>query len=495
MPDAEENRNSTIMPLRLYNTLSRRLQEFEPLDPPRVRIYACGPTIYDFAHIGNFRSFIVYDLLHRYLEWRGFEVRFVMNFTDVDDRTIHAAAQRGVRIDEFTPPFAEAILRDADALGIQRVDSYPRATDFVPQMVEFVERLVANGLAYPTEEGSVYFDISEFPEYGKLSGIDPDTVRSGARVAVDDYEKEDARDFALWKAAKPVDVETGAAWDSPWGLGRPGWHLECSVMGLSELGDTLDIHLGGEDLIFPHHEDEIAQSEGATGKPFARFWLHIKHLLLEGEKMSKSLGNTVSVQELVDEGFEPAAVRHRLLSAQYRSELNFTREGLRGSAAAIQRLVDFRERLREVPVSDSVQGTRVHQLIHEARESFQAALDDDLNAPNALAALFGFVREVNAELDHHPVIPPGDRDATLEVLASLDRVLGLLEVASAERALDSDLASWVEERIEARSEARVRRDFATADRIRDELAARGVLLEDTPQGTRWKVVRRGVEPS
>ena len=259
------------MTLHLHNTLSRSLEPFEPVDPPHVRVYGCGPTVYDFPHIGNYRSFLVYDLLHRYLEWIGYQVRLVVNLTDVDDRTIAAAAQRGVLLREHTAPFADAFLADARTLGVLPADVYPRATEYVERMVAFVERLVGKGLAYVTEDGSVYFSIAAFPGYGRLSRVDPKTLRAGVRVSVDDYGKDDVRDFALWKAAKPQDEEAGAAWDSPWGRGRPGWHLECSVMSIDELGDTLDIHMGGEDLIFPHHEDEIAQSEGATAKPFVRF--------------------------------------------------------------------------------------------------------------------------------------------------------------------------------------------------------------------------------
>ncbi|MFC1662491.1 cysteine--tRNA ligase, partial [Gemmatimonadota bacterium] len=336
------------MALRLFNTLSRTLEDFEPLEPGKVRVYGCGPTIYDLPHVGNYRSFLVYDLLHRYLEWSGYDVRFVTNLTDVDDRTIKGALERGVSIQEYTAPFGEAFLDGTRTLGIRPFDAYPRATEYVEAMTRFVKRLEDKGLAYQADDGSVFFPISSFAEYGKLSRIDPDAVRPGTRVATDDYGKEDARDFALWKAAKEEDEEAGAAWDSPWGRGRPGWHLECSVMSISELGETLDIHLGGEDLIFPHHEDEIAQSEGATGKPFVRYWLHVKHLLLEGQKMSKSLGNTVTVEELINRGYDSAAIRHHLLSAQYRRELNFTMDGLDGSTRAVQRLLDFEARLHNL---------------------------------------------------------------------------------------------------------------------------------------------------
>jgi len=487
------------MPLRLHNTLTRSLDPLVPLEATRdgdpgsltgpVRIYACGPTIYDHAHIGNFRSFVAYDLLHRYLEWSGYPVRFVMNVTDIDDKTIDAAVREGVTLRQYTEPFGRAVAADARTLGILPADANPRATDYVPQMVRFVEGLVSKGVAYLSDDGSVYFSIAAFPGYGKLSGMDPGQVMPGARVAVDEYTKEDARDFVLWKAAKEKDEQAQAAWDSPWGRGRPGWHLECSVMSLAELGETLDIHLGGEDLVFPHHEDEIAQSEAATGKPFVRCWLHVKHLLLEGRKMSKSLGNTVTVRELLERGYEPAAIRHQLLSAQYRRELNFTLDGLDASARAVQRLLDFEARLTEtVPDTDAVE-LGLAGLADGALEAFQAAMDDDLNSADGLAAVFVFLNEVNAALDREPGrARPDELDAALAALRSMDRVLGLIETAKAARVVDADTEAWVESRIEARRQARSDRDFRRADAIRDELLARGIVLEDTPGGTRWKVV-------
>ncbi len=478
------------MSLRFHNTLSRALEEFQPQSPGKVLVYGCGPTIYDFPHIGNFRSFMVYDLLHRYLEWLGFEVRFVTNLTDVDDKTIRGANREGITIAQYTPRFGEAFLADARSLGIRPVDLYPRATDYVEEMVGFVRKLEEKGLAYQAEDGSVYFPIVRFPGYGRLSRVDPEAIRSGARVAVDEYGKEDVRDFALWKAAKEEDEAAGAAWDSPWGRGRPGWHLECSAMSIAELGETLDIHLGGEDLIFPHHEDEIAQSEGVTGKPFVHFWLHIKHLRLEGQKMSKSLGNTVSVGELLGRGNEPAAIRHQLLSAQYRKELNFTLDGLEASGRAVQRLVDFETRLRGMRGEQGAPATRIPELAREALAAFQEGMDDDLNSPEALAALFVFLNEVNAELDQvGGVLPPQEQEMALGTLESLDEVLGLLELARAHRAVDRELEAWVEARIQERKEARKGRDFARADAIRAELAERGIVLEDSSAGTRWKVVK------
>jgi len=478
------------MPLKFFNTLSRRLEEFQPLEPGKVLVYGCGPTIYDYPHIGNFRTFLVLDLLHRYLEWSGFEVRFVTNLTDVDDKTIRGAGQEGLTIRDYTTPFGEAYLSDARTLGIRPADSYPRATDHVEAMIEFVKRLEAKGLAYRTEDGSVFFSIAAFPGYGKLSRVDPDAVKPGARVAMDDYGKEDVRDFALWKAAKPEDEAVGAAWDSPWGRGRPGWHLECSVMSISELGDTLDIHLGGEDLIFPHHEDEIAQSEGATGKPFVRYWLHVKHLLMEGQKMSKSIGNTASVGELIGQGHDPAAIRHLLLSAQYRRELNFTRSGLDASRQAVQRLVDFETRLSSSPTNPNAASTSLAESAKRALDRFRESMDDDLNSAEALAALFVFVNEVNAELDRSGgALRPEEQDEALRALESMDDVLGILELARNARSVDEATEEWIGEQVRLRTEARVARDFARADAIRDELLERGVVLEDSAEGTRWKVVK------
>ena len=477
------------MALRFYDTLTRSVKNFEPANPPEVRLYACGPTVYDYAHIGNYRSFLVYDLLYRYLTWSGYDVHFVMNLTDVDDRTIERAAEEGKGITEHTAPFSEQILADARTLGMLPARSYPLATEYVPQMVDWVERLEQEGLAYRADDGSVYFAIGSFPGYGRLKGLNPDASRPGARVAEDDYQKEDVRDFALWKAAKPVDEEVGAAWDSPWGRGRPGWHLECSVMSITELGETLDIHMGGEDLVFPHHENEIAQSEGVTGKPFVRHWVHIKHLIVEGEKMSKSLGNTITVRELLEEGVEPAAIRYKLMSAQYRRELNFTRDGLAASSAAIQRLLDFEARLAETAPSEGAKGGPLGRIAAEGVDAFREAMDNDLNSAEALAALFVFVNRANGELDGSDGVSEGDLTAAREALASLDQVLGILAVAHEGRQVDDDVEAWVESLIGERNAARDGRDFQRADAIRDELAEKGIVLEDSAGGTRWKIVR------
>jgi len=479
------------MPLQFYNTLTRRLEEFVPLHEGRVGMYVCGPTIYATPHIGNMRTFFFADVLHRYLEYRGYEVKFVMNLTDVDGKTIGGALRQGVSLQEYTEPFARLLFENLDALGVERADVYPRATHYVPQMVELIRRLEERGLAYKAD-GSVYFDISEFPEYGKLSRVDVSAGRRGERVAADEYEKGDVRDFALWKAAKPEDERVGAVWDTPWGPGRPGWHIECSVMSMSELGETFDIHGGGVDLIFPHHEDEIAQSEGATGRPFARYWLHSEFLLMGGEKMAKSLGNVYSLQDLLERGVRGSSVRYLFLTAHYRSKLNFTFEALAASAEAVRRLRNTRDRLRShaaVLHPDPRDTPRLQETAARALGAFRAAMDDDLNTSVALSAVWELARDVNARLDElgRSPITEAERDVALEALERIDGVLGLLSLADREQAVDPELSAWVEERVAARQQARRERDFARADAIRAELAERGVVVEDTPAGPRWAI--------
>src|SRR5688572_17121888 len=478
--------------LRFFNTLTRKVEDFQPVDGNRVGVYACGPTVYRPPHVGNYRTFIFNDLLHRYLEWKGFDVKFVMNLTDVEDKIIAAAHEQGVLIQEVTAPVTEAFLSDLASLAIRPVDVHPRATEKIPEMIDIIAKLIERGHAYESD-GSVYFAIGSFPSYGKLSRIELEDVRSGAGlqtrerggIDADEYEKEDARDFALWKAAKDSDRAAGAAWPTPWGDGRPGWHIECSAMSMAELGETFDIHTGGEDLIFPHHEDEIAQSEGATGKQFVRYWLHVKHLLVNGEKMSKSKRNDYKLHELIERGYSAAAIRYLLLSAHYRKELNFTFEGLDDQQAALRRLVDFADRLHTT--SPAEQGSSdLSEIARNAISGFEAGLDDDLNTPEALAALFTFVREANAALDKGSVSGQAKADA-IAALTRMDDVLGFIDLArKAARNVDADFAAWVEERIAARQAARARRDFAASDTIRGELTSAGVVVEDTPQGPRWK---------
>jgi cysteinyl-tRNA synthetase len=474
------------MALQLYNTLTRSLDPFQPIEPGTARIYACGPTVYQLPHIGNYRAFVFNDLLHRYLEWKGYQVRFVMNLTDVDDKTILGAQQQKSELEAFTEPVIRDFFADIERLGIARADVYPRATRHIDQMISLIETLIERGHAYVID-GSVYFDISSFPDYGKLSRIDPAEMRQGERVAADEYEKGDLRDFALWKAAKEIDRQVGAVWQTPWGEGRPGWHIECSAMSMAELGETFDIHTGGGDLMFPHHEDEIAQSEAATGKPFANYWLHVKHLLVHGEKMSKSRGNVFSLEELQDRGFSLAAIRYLLLSAHYRHELNFTFSGLEDAQAALRRAVDFHDRLERTVTYEDAPVTRIGELARQAIRNFEAALDDDLNVPAGLAALFTFIRETNAALDGEDRVPPADLQEARNTLQSIDQVLNVIALARTHaRVIEHDLAEWVRQKLEERQEARARRDFDAADRIRDELAAKEIIIEDTPAGPRWK---------
>ena len=466
---------------RLYNTLSRAVEPFAPSDDDTARIYSCGPTVYNPAHLGNFRTFLFVDLLRRVLQLRGWRVKQVMNLTDVDDKIIRRSDEQGKRIAEITEPVTEIFFADRDYLRIQPAEVYPKATDYIPQMIALVEQLVANGTAYQAEDGSVYFAIDRFPGYGKLSRLDTRDIRSGARVAQDDYSKENAQDFALWKAAKPEDERVGAAWDSPWGRGRPGWHLECSAMAIDLLGETLDIHAGGIDLIFPHHEDEIAQSEAATGKQFARCWCHGAFLLLEGTKMAKRLGNVKTVKDLREARIPAAAVRHLIFSTHYRKELNLSEEALEGSIEAVRRVGDFAERLGAAAGGTPELAVAADEAVREA----EAALFDDLNAPEALAALFTFIRRGNAELDRGG----SDAGALERARAAFDRIDSVLDIVPEAEQADPELAAWVEERLVARREARARRDFATADAVRAELAERGVVVEDTAGGTSWRLGR------
>jgi cysteinyl-tRNA synthetase len=466
---------------RLYNTLTRKIESFSPEDGETVRIYACGPTVYKPAHLGNFRTFLFEDLLRRIIKLRGWKIFQVMNLTDVDDKIIKAASERGVSIREVTEPITKIFHADRAFLRIQDAELYPKATDHIPEMIAIVKRLIERKLAYLADDGSVYYAIDKFKGYGKLSRLDTREVRTGARVIQDDYSKENAQDFALWKAAKPEDEATGAAWDSPWGRGRPGWHLECSAMAMKYLGETLDIHCGGIDLIFPHHEDEIAQSEGATGKTFARFWCHGEFLLTDGSKMAKRLGNVATVQDLRDHGVPAAAFRHFVFSTHYRKQLNLSSEALEASIEGVRRLADFAERLQGAKAATP----ELEKIAEETDAEVTAALFDDLNAPIALGALFTFVRRANAELDRNGV----DKQALEKAREVFARINSVLDVVPETVGPDPELARWVEARLAARKQARARRDFAEADRIRAEIEGKGVAIEDTPKGTKWKKVR------
>ncbi|MEN9509836.1 MAG: hypothetical protein RLZZ621_2399 [Gemmatimonadota bacterium] len=462
---------------RLFNTLTRRVEPFAPADGHTVRMYTCGPTVYNPAHLGNFRTFLFEDLLRRVIRLAGWQVEQVMNLTDVDDKIIRKAAQLGQQIGEVTEPFTALFHQDRRYLRIEDAERYPKATEHIPEMIALVERLVANGVAYIAEDGSVYFAIDRFADYGKLSQLDRREVRAGARVAQDDYAKENAQDFALWKSAKPEDEATGAAWDSPWGRGRPGWHLECSAMAMKYLGETFDLHAGGIDLIFPHHEDEIAQSEAATGKTFARCWCHGEFLLTDGAKMAKRVGNVTNVVGMREQGISGTAYRHFVFSAHYRKQLNLGEESLEQSRSAVNRVGAFARRLAEATAGTAA----LAEAATKAEQAFLEALFDDLNAPEAMAALFTFITEANRELDAGGT----DVEALERARAAFRLMDGVLDLVP-EQETDAELAAWVEERLAARRAARERRDFAAADAVRAELTARGILIEDGPQGTRWR---------
>ena len=473
------------MTLSLYNTLTRRIEPFEPLAPPRVTLYTCGPTVWNFAHIGNFRTFLFEDLLRRYLEYSGYDVYHIMNLTDVDDRTIKAAAAAGKRLGEHTAPFVQAFFEDRDYLRIKPAHAYPRATESVPAMIRLVEQLLDRGVAYKGEDGSIYFAIAKFPTYGRLSRLDTRELKIGARVTSDEYAKDDPRDFALWKKVDGVDEQVGAAWEAPFGRGRPGWHLECSAMSLEQIGrcchaETLDIHAGGVDLIFPHHEDEIAQSEAATGRPFARFWLHGEFLNVRGTKMSKRFGNFLTARDLREQGVDAAAVRLLFWQTHYRKALDFTDEALAAAGAGVKRLGEFQERLRGAGGAGRGVG-ELAKLATKFETDFRAALDDDLNAPRACGALFEFVHEANGALDRKA-------GGAAAVRAALDGAMGVLDILPTAKAADPALERWIAERIAARDKARKSKDFKEAGWVRAELRAKGVEIEDTTGGTKWRLV-------
>jgi cysteinyl-tRNA synthetase len=465
--------------LRLRNTLTRALEEFRPLEGNRVRMYACGPTVYDYGHIGNFRTFVAVDVLRRYLKYLGYELLHVMNITDVEDKIIRNMLQQGKGLKEYTEFYIDAFLQDCQSLNIEQAEIIPRATEHIPEMIDIMNRLSARDYTYKSE-GSLYFSINSFDGYGKLSGLKLEGNKAGARVDVDEYEKADARDFVLWKEPKEAGEPQ---WESPFGAGRPGWHLECSAMSMKYLGESFDLHAGGVDLIFPHHENEIAQSEGATGKPFVKTWFHVEFLLVEGEKMSKSKGNYYTVRGLIEQGFSAAAIRYLLLSVPYRTQLNFTMEGLRGAESALEKLQNFRRRVREYEAGAGAH-ERVSEVVAKARREFEASMDEDLNTAGALAALHDLRRDANIAIDAGE-FGADDRQAVLDFLERADAVLGVLGAASDEQ-VDARLAAEIESLIAERNAARKNRDFKRADEIRNQLAERGILLEDTPQGTKWK---------
>jgi len=462
------------MSLRFTNTRTRQKEEFRPLGPGRVRMYTCGPTVYDFAHIGNFRTYMFEDLLRRYLKYRGYEVVQVMNLTDVDDKTIRGMQKEKVSLEQYTAPYKRAFFEDLDALGIERAEHYPEATAHIREMVELVQKLLERGHAYQADS-SYYFKISTFPAYGSLSGMKLDELKVGARVSADEYEKDSASDFALWKAWDEADGPV--SWETPLGKGRPGWHIECSAMSMKYLGESFDVHTGGVDNIFPHHENEIAQSECATGKPFVKYWLHSAHLIVEGQRMAKSLGNYYTLRDITAKGYSPVAVRYLLLATHYRQQLNFTFDGLEAAKAAVERLTDFRRNLQAV--EGTVDNPEFAAVLETAYAGFESNLDDDLNISGALGEVFNFVKETNRWMADGK-LSSAHAARAIEAIDRFDSVIGVLPKTA--EVLDDEIRALIDERDQARKS----RDFAKADQIRDQLLKRGIILEDTPKGTVWK---------
>jgi len=492
------------MPLRLFNTMSSKIEEFRPLRGSEVRMYACGPTVYDYGHIGNFRTFVAVDLLRRFLRQSGYSIHHVMNITDVDDKIIRNSARDGVTVQQYTAKYEKAFLEDSAMIGIEQ-PQLVRATEHIPEMADFVTKLVDKEIAYRTDDGSYYFRIAKFPNYGKLSKKDFSSMLDGARVDVDEYDKDSARDFALWKAPKPGE----ASWNTAIGAGRPGWHLECSVMSMQELGESFDLHAGGEDLIFPHHENEIAQSESMTGKPFAHFWFHARFLLVEGEKMSKSLGNFFTLRDLVLKGHKPSSLRYLLTSVPYRNQLNFTFDGLIQAAVSVERLRNFRLRLKAGNFSEGTTA-EIQTLATDTVTRMRAALEDDLNTAQAQAAIFEMVRQANTAFDNG-TLKKDDVAPLLSALEKFDEVFAVLEdddVPKMQRVMDwampagreKDISdelreavrsaqlsdSSIESKIDEMKSARTARDFKRSDAIRAELADAGILVEITKDGIRWR---------
>lgn len=465
-----------MISLRFYNTLTQQVEEFSPAKDNTVRMYTCGPTVYDFAHIGNFRTFTFVDVLRKCLRANGFQLNHVMNITDVDDKIIRNAVAQHQDLKEYTDVYTKAFLEDCGALRLERPERITPATEHIDDMVQAIERLGEGQHTYRTD-GSVYFRIATFPGYGKLSHNDFSGNIAGARVDVDEYEKADARDFALWKAPK----EGEPAWETPLGPGRPGWHIECSVMAIKYLGETLDIHAGGIDLVFPHHENEIAQSESLTGKPFARFWLHAEFLMVEGQKMSKSLGNYFTLRDLLAKGYAPESVRYLLASVPYRKPLNFTMDGLKAAATAIDRLRNFKLRLETDRFPEGTDET-LEARVAAAGDAFLASLNDDLNTAEALAAVFEYLREANTAMDAGS-FRAGNVAGALAFLERFDSIFDVLKpTARADGLTDTEIDTLIAERTAAKKA----RNFARSDEIRDELLAQGVILEDTKSGVRWK---------
>jgi cysteinyl-tRNA synthetase len=462
------------MALQFYNTLTRRKEEFYTIHPGEVRMYTCGPTVYDFAHIGNFRAYVFGDLLHRYLKYKGYKVTYVMNITDVDDKTIAGSQKEKIPLRDYTRRYKDAFFEDMKSLNIELADIYPEATLHINDMVELVKILLQKGYAYQNE-GSTYFKIANFPSYGKLSHMDLEGLKAGARVSADEYEKEQVADFALWKGWDQKDGNV--FWETEVGKGRPGWHIECSVMSMKYLGKHFDIHTGGVDLIFPHHENEIAQSETATGGKFVNFWLHNEHLMVEGKRMGKRFGNYYTLRDLLNKGYNPIAIRYLLLATHHRQQLNFTFAGLEASKNALQRFYDFVDNLKMVEKDRDY--PQLNEILTKAKQGFENALDDDLNTSEALGVVFNLVKDINRLVDEKN-ISKADAEKVLNLMNGFDSVLGILK--REELVLNEEISKLIEKRSKARED----KDFKLADQIRKDLEAKGIILEDTSQGTKWK---------
>ena len=461
------------MALKIHNTLTNKKEEFKPLVKEKVSMYTCGPTVYDYAHIGNFRAYISADILKRYLEYKGYKVKQVMNLTDVDDKTIRDSNKAGVPLHEYTEKYINAFFEDMKTLNLEPADVFPRATEHIKEMTAMIKKLQKNGHTYE-KEGSTYYRISTFKDYGKLSNIKIKELKAGARVDADEYEKEDAHDFVLWKSHK----ENEPFWETEIGKGRPGWHIECSAMSTKYLGETFDIHTGGVDLIFPHHENEIAQSEGANKKLFVKYWVHNEWLLVNGKKMSKSLGNFYTLRDLLEKGYKPKAIRYALLSAYYRQQLNFTLENLKAADAAVERLLDFVDKLESLK-SKAEYNKKILKLTEETREKFEKSMDDDLNISEALGHIFELVKEANKAMLNNKLSEENAKEI-LDLMKKFDKVLGILE--KEELVIEKE----IEDLVEKREEARKNKDFKTADKIRDELKKKGYSIEDSSEGPRLK---------
>lgn len=472
---------TNMLPITLFNTASREKERFKPMEGNKVKIYTCGPTVYNFAHIGNFRAYVFEDLLRRTLKFLGYDVTQVMNLTDVDDKTIKGAIANNISLDDYTKTYKDAFFSDLKKLNIEKAEHYPAATEYIAEMIKMIEGLLAKGVAYKGGDGSIYFAISKFPRYGCLSHLHLDELQAGAseRVASDEYEKESVADFVLWKAYDP-ERDGQIFWESPFGKGRPGWHLECSTMAMNILGETIDIHVGGIDNMFPHHENEIAQSEAYSGRPFVHLWMHCDHLIVDGKKMSKSLGNVYTINDLIAKGYSGLHIRYMLLQTHYKTQLNFTLAGLEAVKSSLQRLQDFIFRLQNVS-NETKTGGSAAPYLEKARREFTDSIGDDLNISKALASLFDLVREINSLIDQNK-INKTDAENVLSLLKDFNSVLGLLSFEQESTGIPQEIQSLFDKRLQARQA----KDFSLADQLRDQILASGYLIEDAPTGARLR---------